>query len=222
MHIAIHSNPAMPHQQAYAHYFRQGFIKHGITAEVTASPTQGADIHVVLGPHYAKDQWIGHPRVILLDRAYYHDEKVSHVRSMDWVSIGWMRADGGRHYFERDSRDKPIIENHPQGQGTIFLRDHGGPMGRADTIRFHPAERPSTESLQQALLRHRIAIGHQTSALVKAGLMGLTIDCRDKRNIMFEKNWLQLLPWAEWNYQDIQSGELWSHLHSVQDQLNTL
>lgn len=221
MLIVIHANPTQPHQQAYAEYFRQGFKRHGLTAEITPNIGAQADIHVVLGPHYAKDQWLGHERVILLDREYYHGNFTDHPRNMDWTSIGWMRPDGGRHFQPGVYRKPAVIEHHPQGEGSIFLRDYGGPMGRADTIRHHPAERPSPEPLRQALLRHKRAIGYNTTALVTAGLLGLEIECKSKINIMFAKNWLQLLPWADWHYSEIISGDVWAHLRWSQGQLNT-
>jgi len=51
-----------------------------------------------------------------------------------------------------------------------------------------------------------IAIGYQTSALVTAGLEGLKVICKDKRNIMYNQNWLELLPYADWHYSEMDAA----------------
>lgn len=79
---------------------------------------------------------------------------------------------------------------------------------------MHPAEVRPAESLGEALARHDVAIGYRTTALVTAALMGLRIDCRDPENIMARPDWLELLPWADWHYTEIESGEAWEHLLS--------
>lgn len=167
---------------------------------------------MISGPHYAKHIWQGHPRTILLDRAYYHEEKSGLWNSMDWVSLGWLRSDGGRAFKRGIGREKPTIRPKRAGTGTIFLKDYGGIEEKADTVRYHPAERKEQESLYKALERHRTAIGYQTTALVQAALFGLDIVCKDIRNIMSEPNWIDLLPYADWHYSEIQSGEFWEHL----------
>jgi len=186
-----------------------------LTVEVTESTTQPADIHIVSGPHYAKDYWLGHPRTILLDRAYYHEDKTGRWHSMDWVSLGWMRADGGRRFNAGAGRESPEREDRPSIGGTIFLADYGGPVERADTVRRHPADEQPGEGLRDVLRRHRTAIGYQTTALVTAALAGLEIVCKDKRNILCEPNWLELLPYADWHWSEIESGEAWEHLNKT-------
>jgi len=169
-----------------------------------------ADIHVVLGPHYAKDKWQGH-KTILLDRAYYHEEMLPQG-FMAWVSLGWMRDDGGRDFRIGEGRARPEQRDCQAAKGTIFLADHGGPVESADTIRLHPAQQRPVQGLRESLSEHKTAIGYQTTALVTAGLMGLDIVCKDKRNIMSESNWLDLLPYADWRWSEIASGEAWEHL----------
>ncbi len=171
-----------------------------------------ADVHIVSGPHYAKDVWQGHPRTVLLDRAYYHDGKSGRWRSMDWVSLGWLREDGGRKFRAGSGRASPEIEERPAAGGTIFLADYGGPVEPADTVRRHPDEEKSSEPLRAVLRRHRTAIGYQTTALVAAALAGLEIVCRDRRNILSEPNWRELLPYADWHWSEIESGAAWEHL----------
>jgi hypothetical protein len=174
-----------------------------------------ADIHVVSGPHYAKQFWIGHPRTVLLDCAYYHEEKSGRWHSMDWVSLGWMREDGGRRFRAGSGRPPPALEPRRTEGGTIFLADFGGPTEAADTVRRHPADEAPTEPLRDALRRHRRAIGYQTTALVAAALAGLEIVCKDARNILWEPNWLELLQYADWHWSEIESGEAWDHLRGV-------
>lgn len=135
---------------------------------------------------------------------------------MDWVSIGLMRADGGRHFGIGHGREPITAKAGPLGSGSIFLADYNGPTEDADTVRLHPARGQYSEPLPDVLSRHARAIGYQTSALVTAGLMGLEVDCRDKRNIMAEPNWLDLLPYADWHYSEIQNGDAWQHLKQSQ------
>ena len=209
MDIAIHICPTLTHQGEHGQWFLEGFKHLGIKARVTHNPEENADIHIVSGPHFAKRFWLNHPRTILLDRAYWHEEKTGLWKSMDWVSLGWLRKDGGRRFTSGNGRRPPRINLPPDTGGTIFLADFNGPLERADTIRLHPANEKPNEGLAEVLRKHRIAIGYTTSALVAAGLEGLEVVCKDKRNIMSEPNWLELLPYADWHYSEIQSGEAW-------------
>jgi hypothetical protein len=131
---------------------------------------------------------------------------------MDWVSLGWLRADGGRRFKAGLGRAVPVIEERPAQGGTIFLADYGGPIEEADTVRRHPDDVKSDEPLRDALRRHRRAIGYTTTALVQAALAGLEIICRDERSIMWEPDWRELLPYADWHASEIESGEAWEHL----------
>jgi len=148
-----------------------------------------------------------------VDRAYIPDhQRISKWASEDWVSLGWMRTDGSRDFRLGTGREPPRIEAGPPGRGTIFLCDYDGPIEQADTVRLHPARHRSKEPLPDALRRHARAVGYQTSALVQAGLMGLEVVCKDPRNIMAQPNWLDLLPYADWHYSEIQSGEAIAHV----------
>jgi len=134
---------------------------------------------------------------------------------MDWVSLGWLRADGGRDFRTGAGRSAPQIEDKPETGGSIFLADYGGPIEPADTVRRHPAEEAPQETLREALRRHRLAIGYQTTALVTAALAGLDFICKDPRNILWEENWIELLPYADWHWSEIESGEAWEHLNAA-------
>jgi hypothetical protein len=212
MHIAFHCNPAQPHQREHAEWLSAGCQRHGLSLSVTPDRHVVADIHIVSGPHYAKSVWLDHPAVLWLDRSYYHEEKSGRWKSMDWVSLGWLRADGARVFESGAGRAPPSVEDRPENGGTIFLADYGGPVETADTVRRHPADEPPREGLREALRRHRIAIGYQTTALVAAALAGLEIICKDPRNILWQPNWLELLPYADWHWTEIESGSAWGHL----------
>lgn len=123
-----------------------------------------------------------------------------------------MNASGGRDFAEGDGRPAPIPKPRKPGDKTIFLADYNGPIEPADTVRPHPANEKPIESLEAALERHSVAIGYGSTALVTAALMGLQIVCKDKQSIMSNPNWLNLLPYADWHYLEIASGECLTHL----------
>jgi hypothetical protein len=216
VHIALHCSPAQEHQREHAQWLSAGCKRHGLSLTVTDDRHLTADVHIVSGPHYAKSEWLHHPRVLFLDRAYYHEEKSGRWKSMDWVSLGWLRPDGGRRFRAGSGRPLPVVESRPETGGTIFLADYGGQIEPADTVRRHPEDEAPRESLRSALRRHRTAIGYGTTALVSAALAGLEIVCKDARNIMSEQNWLGLLPYADWHWTEIENGEALEHLGVTQ------
>lgn len=186
---------------------KSGFARHGLQSLVTADIGQEADIHVISGPHYAKDRWLNHSRVILLDRCYYRGDP-------EHVSLGWMRADGGRYFDAGSGRKSPPVKDKSDRAGTIFLADYIGPLEQADTVRLHPARERPADGLLEALRGHGVAIGYKTTALVTAALEGLEVVCKDNANIMYEDNWLELLPYADWHHSEISNGEAWEHLRA--------
>ena len=207
MRVNIHTNQ-LPHQIKYAHGLRLGFQRCGIDADVVMSPDGDADIHVVLGPWFAKARWLGHPRVILLDRSYYRP-------SPDHVSLGWMRPDGGRYFAKGTGRKPPEVKPLKASQRKLFLADYGSPVGGGD-VRYHPDDDRRPAGQPQSLLEHLkpygVAVGRETTALVVAALEGLQVECLGTRNILSEPDWLELLPYADWSYEEIASGEAIKHL----------
>lgn len=125
-----------------------------------------------------------------------------------------MNENGGRNFKVGSGRTAPIPKENAGNGTSIFLADYNGPIEQADEIRLHPAQArgEKLDDLEFVLSRHSKAIGYQTTALVTAGLMGLEIECKDKRNIMFHENWLQLLPYTDWHHTEIESGAAWEHL----------
>lgn len=210
MHAAVGIGPQMEHTE----WFRDGLKNHGIDLIISNSRNTKGDIHIVSGPNFCRNEWLDHPRVISIDRCYYHPGK-SIWKSMDWISLGWLRPDGGRKFIMGSGRQKPIIKPRPKTGGTIFLADYDGPVEKADTVRLHPAKQSHTDTLEEALSRHRKAVGYQTTSLVTAALEGLEIVCKDERSILTEPDWLELLPYADWRYDEIQSGEAWEHLCQI-------
>lgn len=193
--VCIHANPSLEHQRYWAEGLNQAFLVHGFKSEITADPLKQSDIHVVLGPHYAKKHHLHH-ETILLDRCYYRGDP-------NHVSLGWMLPCGGRRFKEGVGRKPPVIKERKTGNKSIFLADYQGEIGEADTIRLHPAQAKPAESLYSALNRHGIAIGHKTTALVEAAILGLSVTSTDPQHILNQPNWLRLLPYADWAYDEL-------------------
>lgn len=194
--VCIHANPSLAHQKHWANGLKGAFVHHGFECDITYNPKEkGADIHVVLGPHYAKKYHLNH-ETILLDRCYYRGDP-------DHISLGWMLPCGGRRFTEGEGREPPQVKKRQPGDRTIFLADYQGDIGGADTVRRHPAESKPTESLLSALNRHDIAIGYKTTALVDAALLGLSVVSYDTSHILNQPNWLRLLPYADWAYNEL-------------------
>jgi len=201
----------------HGEWLQAGLAAHGLTLNITPDVGRPADIHIVSGPHYAKQQWLDHPRVLLLDRAYYHGEKSGRWASMDWVSLGWMTPDGSRTFRRGTGRRAPVIQDNAADEGVIFLADFDGPVEPADTVRLHPAHGKHAEGLLDALRRHRKAVGYGTTALVTAALEGLEVECKDAGHILRQPDWINLLPYADWRFNEIASGGAWEHLKYVLD-----
>lgn len=162
---------------------------------------------MVLGPHFAKSYHLNH-KTILLDRCYYRGDP-------EHISLGWMNPDGSRTFHKGAGRNPPVPKPQKTGNRIIFLADWRGPIEEADTVRYHPAEHNATETLQEALSRHDVAVGYGTTALVEAALEGLRIVCRDDKHILQRPDWLELLPYADWGYDEL--TEAVGHLFRIQD-----
>ena len=147
----------------------------------------------------------------MIDRALWHQEKPEKWHSMDWVSVGWIK-NGKKLYNSGFGRKSPTAKAGNIGRGSVFLADYDGPVEQADTIRLHPLREPNKEQLLNCLHRHARAIGYNTTALITAGLEGLEIECKSPDSIMSQPNWLELLAYTDWRYDEIESGELCTHL----------
>lgn len=196
----IHVNPAMPHQVEYGAALVAGFKRHGVTANVTHSPKAGGDIHICIGPHFAK-----YDRCILLDRAYWGDPL--------YVSVHLVK-NGKRVYTQNpEPRAHPPLMPMKQGNRTIYLCDYGEkPPTHYDTIRRHPAEQRPVESLEAALLRHDRAVGQRSTALVTAAFMGLAVETTNTQSpaygITDRERWANNLAWHNWSKVEIENGDM--------------
>lgn len=220
MDIVYHFNPSQPHQIEHGKWLFKGFKKHGLNLVCTDDVNRQADVHIVSGPHYAKNRWINHDlgRVLLIDRAYIpgHQYRGGKWASEDYVSIGWMNRDGTRSFVKGSGKPKIQIQHCAAKSGTIFLADYNGLIVTegVDTVRQHPANLVTkhSESLKCALSRHKYAFGYNTTALVTAALLGLETKSLVKGHILNQDDWLGKLPYADWSYNEIENGDAWEHL----------
>lgn len=211
MLITFHASPYLKHQQEHAEWFAEGFRRHGIELKITPQIIAEGDIHIVSGPWYAKQAWLDHPRVILIDRAYLptHQIKSGKYISEDFISVGWMTKTGGRKFYENIGRS-PIQKGFTEGTKSIFLCDYKGkPTCKVDMVRWHPNDVSTVSTLEEDLSLCDRAYGYHTSALVTAALMGLKVTSFDPEHILNQENWLQLLPYADHSADQIKSGETW-------------
>lgn len=128
-----------------------------------------------------------------------------------------MNERGGRRYTKGDGKDRPVIKrNDVNERKVIFLADYGQASAGADydTFRRHPGDDERGLSLYEQLRSHSCAKGNKTTALVTAALMGLEVHSSDPDHILNQPDWQGLLPYADWHYSEIQSGEAWEHLRS--------
>lgn len=221
----------MPHQVRFGECFRRGFEAHGVAARVTDKPDDAGDLHVVMGPWFALNQWQSHPRCIHADRAFWGDP--------DCLSIGWSRPDGSRRFPTGEGgRLMPHLMPAQRGRRALVLADYGDtgesmaalvrPHVESVTVRRHPADITLADRLQQgslsdALRGRHIAIGKMTTALIDAAIAGLAVVCLDKRNPVMpvasntirdvihpdRQDWLQGLAWGNWSATEIETGEAW-------------
>lgn len=118
---------------------------------------------------------------------------------------------GGRDFVMGVGKQLPEIKKSC-GTLSLFLADYNGVCESANIIRMHPENKKNVMSLVDTLLLCDRATGYNTTALVMAALYGLKITCKGNTNILNDPNWLALLPYADWSYEQIESGELWEHL----------
>lgn len=196
--IAIHANLSVEWQVRYAEVFKNGVPG----SRITVDPRERADVHIVLGPHFSN--WRTND-TILVDRCFYRGDP-------DHVSVGWIK-DGHRVFHLGVGRKPPKRKPLKSGHRSIFLADYKGKIGKADKIRYHPAEAPGKPLLDE-LKDYDIAYGYRTTALVTAALEGLKTTSFYDQHILNQTNWLELLPYADWSFEEIFRGELWRHLES--------
>lgn len=210
--VSIHTNRSLDHQVRLANALLSGFTLLGYDAQLTEKPTDDSDIHVVLGPHYAKQQNLG-KKTILLDRAFWGDP--------EYISLAWMTHNGGRKYVTDASDDRPKPELKPMKKGNrkLLLLDYGMETGYpADEVRYHPSQVKPDEDLQTVLDRNDIAFGYVSTAMVNAAISGLYTIALDSRcptkdiEYFGREQWLNNLSYMNWNDAELESGEALKHL----------
>ena len=227
--VVIHSNPHLSNQIESAGWLKQGFERHGLDCEITANRIADADIHVVQGPHYAFDCWVGKPNVIWLNRGYYGDSRFD-------LSIGWLNADGSRNFKNKNMTFakaptpelKPL---KPEQKAAVVFADYGRMVEAKHWtvdarekyfpvyMHEHPADSPcdwGRYTLDDLWERCDVAIGGASTVLVKAALNGLHIAQCDPTHVCADmadrEQWLMDLSWAMWNHSEICQGDFWEHL----------
>lgn len=232
--VVIHSNPSLQNQRETAGWLQEGFKAHGINAQITASRKEAGDVHVIQGPWYAYNEWVGKPNVLWLNCCFY-----GHPR---WdVSIGWLKPDGTRDFCAFDEAMpngvlpelKPMKDCADKDACAVVFGDYG--QDPSDMVldarrkygrvyfRPHPQDRHRTSpalspewTLEDIWEIADVAVGYSSSVLVDAAINGLRVDCPD-RHVCSDINgdrhqWLTDLSWANWHHTQVRNGEFWEHL----------
>ena len=229
--VVIHCNMRLGNQIESAEWLRQGFKAHGIEAEVTGDKYQQADVHVIQGPHYCYNEWLGQENVLFLNRCFYGDSRFD-------LSIGWLQPDGSRD-FRNDGTPRPnglLPDLKPRKEArrcAVIFEDFGADASELIAearlhfasvfYRPHPAQQKTsgamalTGDLADCWALADVAIGHGSTALVEAEINGLHVESSDPLHVVHKakenrEQWLQDLSWAQWNYKQIIKGEFWNHL----------
>jgi len=212
MHVLIHANPRISWQVSYSKAFLNGLNAQAIDASITHNPKAKDEHMVVLGPHWAKKH---HPDCLYVDRAYWGDPHA--------VSIHQLR-DGEKvfDWSNKPQRARPVLKPMKRGHRTLALCDFGQYLDiDGATIRRHPSEHKSKESLQSCLNRHDVAIGGKSTALVDAAINGLVVKTlSDNSPVSFisgqqnpdRAHWINCLAWHNWTLKEINEGMIWHWL----------
>lgn len=230
MKVVIHTNQSLAHQVDWGEALEAGLRRHRIQPLNTGSPTEPGDVHIVQGPHFALQVWRHHPAVIWLDRCFYADP-------YSWVSLGWLRPDGGRDFPAARRSDRweahedQIVRLQPWKEGgdtVVFgdfasqapallsaIREHG-----AAAYRPHPSAPgwPACpvpelrETLQKTLSRAALVVGWGSTALPAAVLAGVRVRCLDPRNVAALAGearlpWCHWLAYTQWHRDEVARGD---------------
>ena len=213
--ILIHVNPAIDWQNRYAEALKKGFALLGKEATVTHNPKDKGFFNILLGPNWAADY---HFFGLMLDRAYWGDPNA--------VAVHWYR-NGQKvfHWHGRAGRYHPELKPLKTGKRSVLFQDyktHFKPAFTVDTVRFHPSEYPSKETLSECLERHEVAYGGKSTVLVDAAINGLFVKSLVENSpveiisgflIPDRVNWIKSLSWHNWTIDEIARGELWNYFY---------
>jgi len=229
--VVIHTNTHLANQVETAWWLKAGFKQHGIAAEITPDRHKPADVHVVQGPWYCYNEWLGKPNVLWLNRCFYGHPRFD-------ISLGWLNADGSRdfknHGMAAAKGSLPDLRPAKEGRRcAVVFADYGRDMTEAvqdarityDSVFFRPHPAQAQESpvmtLQGALdgvwALADVAIGHSSTVLVEAVIEGLHVVSSDPLHVCQgieggRQQWLTDLSWANWNKTELERGDFWEHL----------
>lgn len=229
--VVIHTNLNLPNQVNCANWLKSGFDAQGVTCHVTGDKHAEADVHVVQGPWYCYNDWLGQDNVLWLNRCHYGCPDTV-------VTLGWLRSDGSRDFrnqgmaFAKGALPELKPKKERQSRAVVF-GDYGRDpsdliewaRGECDAVFFrpHPQDKRSTKLLapdwdMATTLEHcDIAAGHSTTALIEAELAGLHTYSTDPnhpvQNITDREQWLIDLSWTQWSAEEMKRGDFWEHLH---------
>lgn len=230
--ILFHYNTGLAHQCEHA----RAFIKGCREVIVTDLPTGEADIHIISGPHFAYEQWKDHPRVLMIDRAWWDDPNS--------VSIGWLQPDGSRKFASGlHQRPHPVPEPWKVREcSCLVMADYGQNVSEVEHLakmrftsvktRLHPAD--STErhvtTLQTKLRLHDVAIGHAGTSVFDAVMQGVPTICTDPLNecmpvcapstssVLYRGSrtkWLREMSYKQFTLAEIKDGTAWELLENA-------
>ena len=193
----IHANGGLKHQVRVAKALQKG-----TGWDISCYPDTQADLHVVIGPWFALDQWRD-ANTLYLDRAYWGDPNC--------VSVHWLKGGEKVRTRNRAFREHPPLKPMKTGDRRVYLCDYGGkPEGLYHSVRWHPAQRKPKTTLQQDLDAHDIAIGCRTTALVDAAIQGLGVETSDPHSPVYglvdREQWIRDLAWHNWHTDELASG----------------
>ena len=209
--------------------------------EVTTDLHKPADIHVISGPNYAYEAYVGKPNVLMVNRAWWGDGDKDKK-----VSLGWLQANGTRKFATGDApRPKPKMQPWKTREDScIVLPDYSPNMkmngksidgvrqdaearfGKA-TVRLHPAgDRVKRPTLRDAISKHDVAIGGMGTSVFEAIILGVPVICAplnvcaavavtDMTAPLVRPDrtqWLHDLSYAQFSLAEIADGTAWDLL----------
>lgn len=233
--VVMHVNPALAHQMGHAEAFHECLKRHNQPHEITSDIDVEGDVHIVSGPHYALDRWRNHPRVLLLDRAYWGDD-IGNI-SLRWLlhrKPHYPTALSADRWQKSGARLMPLKE---PDERSVLLGDFGSETSmlrdciethRIKAFRPHPHtpwdDCPVT-TMNGALWGmfgfFTVAHGFSTSALVTAGLAGLNLVCHDPDSVAARwrrdarEQWCHDLAYLNWHEAEIADGSAWEWLNAA-------
>lgn len=228
--VVAHINHSLAHQVEHGQALTYGLKRHGINLDVTSNIHKEGDIHIISGPWYARDAWLGKPNVLWLDRCFYGD-------AHDFVSIGWMRRDGSRNFCNADKTEGkeplPALKLcKKRRRCAVVFGDYDGDARamlanarrKYDSVWFRPHPQdtrplpcfPMRGSLDDVWSIADVAVGHSSTVLVEAQINGLFVESTYAQHVVHfsddREAWIKRLSWAQWSLDELVAGTFWEHL----------